>query len=76
MLSLESDKGGIIDGEVSFEGILVELGKVETSWVWRLRDVGLMLLLLLLGLWEDRLGVIRDEGLLLRMPLTSLAGGT
>ena len=62
MLSLETDKGGITDGEVSFEGILVELGEVETSWVCSLRDVGLKLLL---GLWRDRLGVIRDEGLLL-----------
>ena len=62
MLSLETDKGGITHGKVSFEGILVELGEVETSWVCSLRDVGLKLLL---GLWRDRLGVIRDEGLLL-----------
>jgi hypothetical protein len=65
LLSLETDKGGITDGEVSFEGILVELGEVETSWVCSQRDVGLMVLLLLLGLRRDRLGVIRDEGLLL-----------
>jgi hypothetical protein len=65
LLSLETDKGGITHGKVSFEGILVELGEVEPSWVWCLRDVGLILLLLLLGLWGDRLGVIRDEGLLL-----------
>jgi hypothetical protein len=62
LLSLEADKGGITDGEVGFEGILVELGEVEPSWVWSLGDFGLKLLL---GLWRDRLGVIRDEGLLL-----------
>ena len=50
MLSLEVNEGGITDGEVSFEGILVELGEVEPSWVCSLRDVVLMLLL---GLWRD-----------------------
>jgi len=53
LLSLEADKGGITHGEVSFEGILVKRGEVETPWVWSLRDVGLKLLLLLIGLWGD-----------------------
>jgi hypothetical protein len=71
LLSLEADKGGITDGEVGFEGILVELGEVEPSWVWSLQDVGLMLL----GLWRDRLGVIRDEGLLLEDTLDLIGRG-
>lgn len=67
MLSLEVIKGGITDGEVSFEGILVERGEVKSSRVWSLGNVCLKLVLL--GLLRDRLGVNRDEGLLLEDPL-------
>ena len=52
MLSLEADKGGITDGEVSFESILVERGEVKPSWVGRLGYVSLKLLLLI-GLRGD-----------------------
>ena len=64
MLSLESNEGGITDGEISFESILVERGEVKPSWIWSLGYVSLKLLLLL-GLRGDGLRVIRDEGLLL-----------
>jgi len=52
LLSLEADKGGITHGEVSFEGILVERGELEASWVRSLGNVCLKLLQLI-GLRGD-----------------------